>query len=287
MARPLRIDLAGGLYHVTSRGDRREDIYRDDADRNAWLTLFGQVCERFNWRCHAYCQMTNHYHFVVETPDANLSPGMRQLNGVYTQRFNRRHGLVGHLFQGRFKAILVERDAHLLELARYVVLNPVRAGMVADARAWPWSSYAAMTGAAPTPPWLETDWLLKLLGDARRPARARYVDFVRAGVGQPPVWEGLRHQLFLGSESFVERVTEQQGISGDTLPEVDAAHRRALVKPLAHFEAHYPERREAMARAFLSGGYLLREIASHFGVHYSTVSRAVSWFEQDRGSASP
>ncbi|GAB4365775.1 MAG: hypothetical protein Kow0060_23250 [Methylohalobius crimeensis] len=114
MASPLRIELAGGLYHVTSRGDRREAVFCGDQDRQEWLTLLGEVCARFNWRCHAYCEMTNHYHFVVETPDANLSKGMRQLNGVYTQRFNRRHGLVGHLFQGRYKAILVERDAYLL-----------------------------------------------------------------------------------------------------------------------------------------------------------------------------
>jgi putative transposase len=100
VSRPLRIKLAGGLYHVTSRGDRREAIYRDDQDRTAWLTLLGEVCRRFNWRCHAYCQMTNHYHVVVETPDANLSKGMRQLNGVFTQTTNRRHGLTGHLFQG-------------------------------------------------------------------------------------------------------------------------------------------------------------------------------------------
>ena len=100
MARPLRLELAGGLYHVTSRGDRREDIYRDDEDREMWLAVLGEVCQRFNWRVHAYCEMTNHYHFVVETPEANLSKGMRQLNGVYTQRFNRRHGLVGYLFQG-------------------------------------------------------------------------------------------------------------------------------------------------------------------------------------------
>ena len=127
MSRPLRIELAGGLYHVTSRGDRREPIYRDDQDRVNWLTAFGEVCARFNWRCHAYCEMTNHYHVVVETPEADLSKDMRQLNGVYTQQFNRRHDLIGHLFQGRFKGILVERDAQLLELGRYVVLNSLRA----------------------------------------------------------------------------------------------------------------------------------------------------------------
>lgn len=143
MARPLRLELAGGLYHVTSRGDGGENIYLDDTDREAWLDVFAQVCARFNWVCHAWCQMSNHYHLVIETPEANLAEGMRQLNGVYTLRFNRRHGRVGHVFQGRYKAILIERDAYLLELARYVVLNPVRARMVVGPQDWSWSSYAA------------------------------------------------------------------------------------------------------------------------------------------------
>ena len=120
MARPLRIELAGGLYHVTSRGDRREAIYLNDADRCAWRETLDQVCSRFNWVCHAWCQMTNHYHIVVETVEGNLSLGMRQLNGVYTQFINRSHQRVGHVFQGRYKGILVEKDSYLLELARYV-----------------------------------------------------------------------------------------------------------------------------------------------------------------------
>jgi putative transposase len=136
MARPLRLELAGGVYHVTSRGDGGEDIYLAGADREAWLEVFSHVCERFNWVCHAWCQMTNHYHVLIETPEANLAQGMRQLNGVYTQRFNRAHARVGHVFQGRYKAILVERDSYLLEVARYVVLNPLRAGMVQRLEAW-------------------------------------------------------------------------------------------------------------------------------------------------------
>ena len=130
MARPIRIELAGGLYHVTSRGDRREAVFADDADRLLWLDVFGETCQRFNWVCHAWCLMGNHYHILIETIAANLSQGMRHLNGVFTQSTNRRHRRVGHLFQGRFKGILVEKDSHLLELSRYVVLNPVRAGMV-------------------------------------------------------------------------------------------------------------------------------------------------------------
>ena len=130
MPGPLPIGLAGGLYHGTSRGDRREAIYRDDHDRTEWLGVRGEVCSRCNWRCQAYWEMTNHDHFVVETPDAKPSKGMGQLKGVCTQTMNRRHGRVGHLFQGRCKAVLVEAEAYLLELARYGVLNPVGAGMV-------------------------------------------------------------------------------------------------------------------------------------------------------------
>ena len=140
MSRPLRLEFAQALYHVTSRGDRREPIYVDDLDRTEWLEVLSQVCARFNWRCHAWCLMGNHFHVLIETPEPNLSAGMRQLNGVYTQRFNHRHGKVGHVFQGRFKAILVERESYLLEVSRYVVLNPVRAGIVRDVADWPWSS---------------------------------------------------------------------------------------------------------------------------------------------------
>lgn len=285
MARPLRIELAGGLYHVTSRGDRREAIYRDEQDRTDWLSVLGAVCARFNWRCHAYCEMTNHYHFVVETPEANLSKGMRQLNGVYTQQFNRRHGLVGHLFQGRFKAILVERDAYLLELARYVVLNPVRAGMVAQVSDWAWSNYRAMVGLTPAPDWLATDWVLGQFGSRRPQARAGFAAFVAEGIGQPSVWEELSHQVFLGSEAFV---TRHCGASQplERLREVPRAQRRPLAKPLASFARQYPDRCDAMAHAFLTGVYTMQEIADYFGVHYSTVSRAVHSIEARRDTAS-
>ena len=147
MARPIRIEFGGALYHVTARGDRRETIFEDDADRERFLELLGEVVALFNWQCHAYCLMGNHYHLVIGTPDGNLSKGMRQLNGVFTQWSNRRHRRTGHLFQGRFKAILVDADSYLLELTRYVVLNPVRAGMVKQPSDWPWSSFSAMVGS--------------------------------------------------------------------------------------------------------------------------------------------
>ncbi len=132
MARPLRIESPGAVYHLTSRGNARNSIYLDDNDRQRFLAILGNVVDRYNWLCHAFCLMDNHYHLLIETLDPNLSLGMRQLNGVYTQGFNRAHNRVGHVFQGRYKAILVEKDEHLLELCRYIVLNPMRAGVIKE-----------------------------------------------------------------------------------------------------------------------------------------------------------
>src|SRR5258706_8306926 len=154
MSRPLRLEFPGAIYHVTSRGNARAPIFADDGDRELFLETLAHVVERFHWLCHAYCLMDNHYHLLIETPDPNLSKGMRQLNGLYTQRFDRRHGRVGHVFQGRFKAILVERDSYLLELCRYVVLNPVRAKMVKQPKQYQWSSYRATAGIDAAPPFL-------------------------------------------------------------------------------------------------------------------------------------
>ncbi|WP_341327252.1 transposase [Methylotuvimicrobium sp. KM2] len=197
MTRPLRLEFAGALYHVTSRGDRREDIYLDDEDREAWLEVMDDVCGRFNWVVHAYCQMSNHYHLLMETVDGNLSKGMRHLNGVYTQRFNRRHGMVGHLYQGRYKAILVQKESYLLELIRYIVLNPLRAGMVGNPEDWPWSSYRSMIGEATVPKWLDVDWLLSQFGSDRKSAIESCRRFVSDGKGLPSPLAQTRHQLLL------------------------------------------------------------------------------------------
>lgn len=280
MARPLRIELSGGIYHVTSRGDRREEIYLGDEDREAWLEVLGQVCERFNWVCHAWCQMTNHYHLLIETPEANLAQGMRQINGVYTQRLNRAHDRVGHVFQGRYKAILVERESYLLELARYVVLNPLRAKMVRQLENWRWSSYLATCGQVESPAWLQTDWILAQFGQRRSNAIARYVAFVHEGARLPSVWSNLQGQIYLGSEAFVEKmqalIEQKPGLT-----EIPRAQRRAITQALSDFAAAYP-RDEAMARAYLSGQHTMAEIARYLEVHYATVSRAVKRFEQGR-----
>ena len=280
MSRPLRLEFAGALYHVTSRGDRREDIYLDERDREAWLEVVSEVCNRFNWIIHAYCQMTNHYHLLVETIDGNLSKGMRQLNGVYTQRFNRHHRMVGHLYQGRYKAILVQKENYLLELARYVVLNPVRAGMVNQPEDWHWSSYPVMIGLSDVAEWLDVDWLLSQFGRQRQDAIDSYRRFVMEGMGLSSPLAQTRHQLLLGDDAFVVRYRQDK--KPEELREVPKAHRRSIAMPLDEYRRRYQNRNEAMAQAYLSGAYTMLKIGKHFGVHYMTVSRAVRQFEQDK-----
>jgi REP element-mobilizing transposase RayT len=224
MTRPLRIEYPGALYHVTARGDGREAIYLNDADREDFLSVLGSVVRRFNWRSHAYCLMGNHYHLLLETPEPNLSQGIRQLNGVYTQRFNRRHHRVGHVLQGRFKAILVEKDTYLLELARYIVLKPVRAKMVRKPQSYLWSSYRATVGLESAPDYLTTDWVLSQFGRAKGRAQRRYAEFVTAGIGLPSIWGELKQQIYLGSEPFIKRTLARAGTT-DNLAEVPRAPR--------------------------------------------------------------
>lgn len=275
MARPLRIEYAGALYHVTSRGNRQEVIYLNDQDRQDFLNILGRVCERFNWLVHAYCLMDNHYHLLIETPDANLSKGMRQLNGVYTQTSNRNNNRFGHVFQGRFKGILVEKETYLLELARYIVLNPVRAGMVSHAKDWPWSSYGSTAGDRPLPDWLTTDWILAAFGKRKSRAQKKYREFVEQGKGNPRPWEQLRNQVFLGTDAFVERL--QEGVEKDKdLSEIPKSQRRGKPKPVAYYEKQEVGRDEAIASAYRSGGYSMKELGDYFGLHYSRISRIVN-----------
>jgi len=277
MARPIRIEYAGALYHVTTRGDRREDIYLDDQDRLDWLDVLALTCQRFNWVVHAYCQMTNHYHLLIETVDGNLAKGMRQLNGVYTQRFNKRHDQVGHLFQGRYKAILIQKDSYLLELSRYVVLNPIRAQMVKNLNQWAWSSYMATMGVVTGPKWLDTDWLLGQFGNQRIQAREKYHEFITQGKGLPSPLEETRHQLILGDDAFIEQFRDIRNVN--QLQEFSKSHKRTLVMTLAEYQNQPTTRNEAMANAYHSGAYTMREIAEYFGIHYMTVSRAVKQYE--------
>jgi REP element-mobilizing transposase RayT len=286
MARPLRIEFPGAVYHVTARGDRREPIFEDDQDRQAFLRVVSQALARFDAQILAYCLMGNHYHFVLHTRQANLSRLMRHINGVYTQLFNRRHRKVGHLFQGRFKAILVDRDAYLLEVCRYVELNSVAARIAKNPQSWPWSSYRAHAGLEAAPTWLDTDGLhghmlgrpVRNAADRRRAAR-RYADLV-ASAPQTRLWDhALRQQIYLGDEVFVERMqalAEPQRTSARDIPKAQRRTGRSLADWLASCES----REEALHKAYTQSGLRMSAIAAELGLSVSRVSRLIARAEQ-------
>ena len=283
MARTLRLEYPGAVYHVTSRGNARRKIYRDDGDRDTFLLTLAWVVERFGWVCHAYCLMDNHYHLLIETPVANLSRGMRQLNGVYTQRFNRRHRKVGHLFQGRYKAILVERDSYLLELARYIVLNPVRAKIAKTADEYVWSSYRPTIGLSPLPACLTSGWVLSQFAKTKAVACKRYAEFVQAGIGRGSPWKELKGQVLLGGEAFVQAIAPQLN-KAQTMTEIPK-HQRQLDRPalktlLKDVAASKATRNAAMAGAYLEHGYTLAEISKVVELHYATISRFIKNHEE-------
>ncbi|MBY0574886.1 MAG: transposase, partial [Undibacterium sp.] len=270
MARPLRIEFAGALYHVTARGNARANIYGNDEDRQQFLSLLKTVVERYDWYCHTYCLMDNHYHLLIETNRASLSDGMKLLNGSYTQYVNRRYQRVGHVFQGRFKAILVQKESYLLELARYIVLNPVRAQMVRSAKDWPWSSYRATAGLTEGAACLTTDWVLAGFAKTKNVAQQRYREFVQQGKGQPSPWQRLKNQIYLGDDEFVLDV-QCKLEPEQSLKDIPKKQKQAPIKSLAYFADLGKTRNESMALAYLSGHYTLDQVGQHFGVSYATV----------------
>jgi putative transposase len=234
--------------------------------------------------CHAYCLMDNHYHIMLETPDANLSIGMRQLNGVYTQRYNRRHYRTGHLFEGRFKAILVQKDSYLLELCRYVVLNPVRAGLAEKPELWRWSSYQATAGLWKEPRYLTTDWILALFGSKKTVARRQFRKFVQEGLDRETPWGKVRGQILLGEEGFVERfkdlLEDKREVKEIPRPQRYIS-RPSLDKILSRQDAK-GQRVKGVTAAHMSYGYTMKEIADYLEIHYTTVSKIIGKTEFKR-----
>ena len=207
MARPLRLQFPGSIWHLTARGNERKDIVRDDADAELVIELLGQTVERFHWILFQYVVMTNHYHLVLELTEETLSSGMKWLNGRYAQTFNRRYARAGHLFQGRFHARLIEKESYLQEVLRYVVLNPVRAGMVSRPEEYRWSSHRALAGLCPPPPWLSAGNALSSFAPHPQIARIYYTRFVDEGMGvERSPWRDVIGQIYLGSEAWVERM---------------------------------------------------------------------------------
>ena len=277
MARPLRIEYPGAVYHITSRGNEKKLIFKDERDREIFLDTLSQVDKRYNWLCHAYCLMNNHYHLIIETPDGNLSAGMRQLNGVYTQAFNRQHNRVGHLFQGRYKGILIQKDSHLLEVCRYVVLNPVRAKAVKKPEQWRWSSYQATVGIEKPHPCLSAEWILNQFGSTRRIAEKAYRKFVEDGIKQESIWEAVRAQSILGEEEFTATLTDYLRGKKDIAelpksqryvdrPSLDKIFSKNILKDIS-------KRNRKISEAVRRHGYRQREVADYLEMHFTSISR--------------
>src|SRR4030067_397582 len=279
MARPLRIEYPGAVYHITSRGNEKKLIFKDEKDREIFLDTLSQVDKRYNWLCHAYCIMNNHYHLIIETPDGNLSAGMRQLNGVYTQAFNRQHNRVGHLFQGRYKGILIQKDSHLLEVCRYVVLNPVRAKAVTKPEQWRWSSYQATAGIEKPHPCLSTEWILNQFGSTRRIGEKAYRKFVEDGIKQESIWEAVRAQSILGEEEFTATLTDYLRGNKDIAelpksqryidrPSPEKIFSKDILKDIS-------KRKRTMSEAVRRHGYRQREVADYLKMHFTSISRII------------
>jgi len=277
MARPLRIEYPGAVYHITNRGNDKKAVFKDDQDRETFLKILAFVNKRYHWLCHAYCLMDNHYHLLIETPDGNLSLGMRQLNGVYTQAQNKRHNKTGHLFQGRYKAIVIQKDSHLLEVCRYVVLNPVRAHMVEIPEAWKWSSYRATAGAESPHPCLTTDWILGQFSRTRAKALKEYRQFVQWGIGKDSVWNEVKGQTLLGEDDFFDSLADHLRRHKD-IPEIPKSQRFAnrpeLDKIFTKNIRDYKHKRDRkIGEAIEKYGYTQRSIADHLGMHFTYISR--------------
>lgn len=277
MSRPVRIELPGANYLVTSRGKDGNPVFQDEADFAIFLNIVAHVVDHFDWLIHGYVLMKDHYHLVVEIPKANLSRGMRQLNGVYTQHVNRRHDKGGSVFHGRFKGILFEKKSYLLPVCRYVVTQPATLNKdgYSDYR---WSSYLATIGQVKPPSWLCLDEVLGSAPGNNRSKCQNYRDYIQAGVGEPSPLEERTNQVLLGSQRFLSKM--KPILQGEALAKrrPKAAGRRRSLSTMFRNVQNKPriDRNVLMKMAHREQGYTLAEIGDHLGLHYTTVSKVIN-----------
>jgi REP element-mobilizing transposase RayT len=280
MGRPLRLEFEGAFYHIVSRGNAKQAIFLADDDRRLFLGTLGRVTKRHNWILHAYCLMENHFHLLVETPDGNLSRGMHNLNGIYCRAYNSRHNRVGHLFQGRFHAALIDQDEYFQVVARYIALNPVRAKMVDDPLDYMWSSYRDTIGARIAPIFLTTESILRSFSDDETRARNLYREFVLGGLNEESD-RSLENRSILGSRDFLDRL-EKMLAPKRTIREIRRKDRYANRPQLSSFldrNAHPEERNKRIFAAFQEFGYKQKEIADYLCLAPSTVSEIIKGLE--------
>ena len=277
MARPLRLHVPGMLYHVVARGNEKQCIFQDDVDYRTFLQLVGETVERFGVRCSSYCLLWNHYHLLVKAGLPPISRLMQQLNSSYCQRFNRRHGRVGHVLQGRFAARIVEDGAYTRDVLRYIALNPVAAGRVGDPQEWPWGSYRFAMGAEEAPPFLALNEVWAAFGTTDSSVgRARFHEFVRSGLLQ-----ALAHPLIQGSDRLAEVVAPLLKPMQETREYVYPERFAARPSLSALFDGCVSVRdlKKAARTAFCEHAYTLEEIARMVARDPSVVCR---WVRAER-----
>ncbi len=280
MARPVRYEYPGGVYYIRSRGKGFEAIFRGEEDRQTFLDILAETVYRFKWLCYSYCLLNDHYHLILETPQGNLSRGMRQINGLYTQVFNRKYHRHGSLFGGRFRSVIFEKARYLLPLNRHMVLNPIRAGLSNTPESWKWSSYRSTIEEDTSPPFLSTQTLLSRFSSSNRAlAIRRYKEFISSEERDLFSWRDLRFQVFLGSDHFIEKIkslimVHKVDKRGKTLP-VGSRDRVPIEQILGRGWTTRRERDMLIHQAYIQHGYTLQEIAEYLGRHTATVSRAV------------
>lgn len=282
MARPLRIEYPGALYHIMSRGNAYQDIYLNEEDRQAFLKNLEHCINLHNLVCHAYCLMSNHYHLLIETPDANLSQAMRDINGNYTQWFNTKHSRVGHVLQGRYKAYVIEKEPYLLEVVRYIVNNPVEAEVTKHAKDWNWSSYKATAGIVRVPKWLESDFTLSLFSKERKEAQKQYRKFVKDGLDCESPYNEMKEGVILGSQQFIDWVWETQTNGSEEIKEIPRNQRivgRPSLEEIFGAVLTKEERNKAICFARSRCGYLTTEIAREVGIDRSTVGKICKQYQ--------
>lgn len=285
MARPLRIEYPGAYYHITSRGNERKDIFKNDTDRNKFLSCLKSAYLRYGGKVHVYCLMNNHYHLLLETPRGNLSKIMHNINSAYTAYFNVKYMRAGHLFQGRYKAILVDADAYAGELSRYIHLNPVRAGIVDMPEEYVWSSYQFHIGKKKFPEWLSIDFIQKYFEHNILTPQKNYANFVMTGISEKrssPLDKTVASTI-LGSDSFIEITTEKYLSNRKKDRELPAIRK---LKGIERIDRVYKEasilfcdnesisRKAALYICHKFSGKPLKEIGDHFGVSQSAVTLA-------------
>lgn len=275
MARRPRLQIKGAIYHVMSRGNRKSRIYDDAIDHQRFLDIVAVASERYEIRVLADVEMDNHYHLVLDTPRGTLSPAMRYINGVYTQHVNRRHGRTGHVFEGRFVSRLIGDDLYLRTVVRYVAMNPVAAGLVANPEDWPWSSYQATAGLAEPRPFLHLNWLEWVFGcGSRAAAQSLYRSFMRL----PEQTLGATEANVVGSAIFESTVRQH---IGESMAHIALPRSyRSLARPQLGelFSAvgfSRGQRDAAIRRAHVAHGYRLCEIARHLGLHPNSMSKVL------------